>query len=104
MIGAVYPKLDTFEHLPPITLQIGEVEGYDFMPSAIQIFTILSILEACHLIKENPYDLIDEVLLVIKNLLRDIDLGLDGLQISECKHLRVEFRDEMLSLEVYIGV
>lgn len=88
----------------PVTLQICEVENYDFSESSEQIYAILYALHICHLIKELPYASPNEVLHAIQTVVDDIDLGSDELQISEFRYIRVEFRDQMLSLEVFVGV
>lgn len=90
--------------MDPVTLEIGEIGEYDFNDTANQIYSILSILQMCDLIREIPYISAFEVFDRIHDLIDDIDLGSDELQISESKHIRVEFRDEMLSVEVYVGV
>jgi len=78
----------------PITLQVCEVQNYDFSKSAEQIFAILHVLQMCHLIRENPYASPNEVIQVIQMIVDDIDLGSDELQISEFRHIRVEFNVE----------
>lgn len=104
MIHLLWPSGDSHEPRKPITLEIGEVEEYDFSDAADQIYCILSVLQLCDLIPEVPYGEPEDVFDAIRNLVDDIDFGSDELQISESKHIRVEFRDEMLALEVYVGV
>jgi hypothetical protein len=104
MISHLWPSPRSFKPIAPITLEIGEVESFDFSLSAIQIYSILQILESCNLIKECHYKSVKEVILTIHKLLLDIDFDNDELQISEYRNIRIEFRDEMLSLEVYVGV
>lgn len=104
MIHLLWPSGDKHEPRKPITLEIGEVAGYDFSEAADQIYRILSVLQLCDLIREVPYKEPEDVFDAIQNLVDDIDLGSEELQISESKYIRVEFRDEMLALEVYVGV
>lgn len=104
MIHLLWPSGDRHEPRNPITLAVGEIEEYDFSDAADQMYRILSVLQLCDLIPEVPYKDSGEVLDAIQNLVDDIDLGSDELQISESKYIRVEFRDEMLALEVYVGV
>ncbi len=87
----------------PVTLQIGEVADYDFLQCAEQAFKVLDILDSCKLI-DCPYFSPEEVLVVIQDLVDEIDLGSDDFQVNEYRHIRVEFRDELLSVEVFIGV
>lgn len=104
MIHLLWPSNNNHEPREPVTLEVGEIEEYDFSDAAEQIYCILSVLQLCDLIKEVPYRSSEEVSDKIHELVGDIDLGSDELQISESKHIRVEFRDEMLALEVYVGV
>lgn len=104
MIHLLWPSGDRNEPRSPVTLAVDEVEEYDFSGAAEQIYRILSVLQLCNLIPEVPYSESVEVFDAIQNLVDDIDLGSDELQISESKYIRVEFRDEMLALEVYVGV
>ena len=103
MIHLILP-CDSNAPKTPITLETREVEDYDFSESAEQIFAILYALEVCDLIEENPYASPNECITMIQILVDDIDLGSEELQISESKFIRVEFRDDMLSLEVFVGV
>ncbi len=103
MIYLIFPS-DLNVPKKPTTLQASEVENYDFSESAEQIFIVLHVLQMSHLIKENPYESPSRVMHVIQMLVDDIDLGLDKLQISEYKFIRVEFRDQLLSLEVFMGI
>ena len=104
MIHLLWPSSDKGKPKDPITLEVGEIQDYGFGDSADQIYSILSILQLCDLVEKVPYRSSEEVLEMIQNLIDDIDLGSDELQISESKHIRVEFRDDMLALEVYVGV
>lgn len=104
MIHFLWPSGDRHKPRSPVTLAVGEIEEYDFSDAADQIYRILSVLQLCDLIPEVPYSEPEEVLDAVLNLVDDIDLGSDELQISESKHIRVEFRDDMLALEVYVGV
>lgn len=104
MIHLLWPSSGAHEPRTPITLEIGEIKEYDFSEAADQIYSILSVLQLCDLIKEVPYGEPEDVFDKIQELVDDIDFGSDELQISESKHIRVEFRDEMLALEVYVGV
>lgn len=104
MICLIWPNSDRYVPCKPITLEIGEVEDFDFSESAGHIFRILQVLELSNLIEKVPYANPVEIIYVIQELLYDIDFTSDKLQISETKHVRIEFRDEMLSLEVYVGV
>ncbi len=104
MIYLLWPSGDSHKPRKPVTLEVGEVAEYDFSEAADQIYRILSVLLLCDLIPEVPYKGSIEVFGAIVDLLEDIDLGNDELQISELKYIRVEFRDEMLALEVYVGV
>ena len=100
----LFPSGDKHKPRSPITLEIGEVREYDFSDAADQIYHILSVLQLCDLISEMPYAEPENVFDAIHDLVDDIDLGSDELQISEFRHIRVEFRDEMLALEVFVGV
>ncbi len=93
----LFPSGDKHKPRSPITLEIGEVREYDFSDAADQIYHILSVLQMPYAASENVFD-------AIHDLVDDIDLGSDELQISEFRHIRVEFRDEMLALEVFVGV
>lgn len=104
MIHLLWASGERNEPRNPITLEIGEIEEYDFSDAANQIYCILSVLQLCDLIPEVPYKDSVEVFDAIRNLVDDIDLGSNELQISESKYIRVEFRDEMLALEAYVGV
>lgn len=104
MIHLLCPSSGAYKPRTPITLEVGEVKEYDFSDAADQIYSILSVLQLCDLIKEVPHGAPEDVFDTIQELVEDIDLGSDELQISESKHIRVEFRDEMLVLEVYVGV
>lgn len=104
MIHLLWSSANTHKPKIPVTLEIGEIEEYDFSDAAEQIYSILSILQLCDLIDGVPYGSSEEVFDRIHDLVDDIDFGSDELQISESKHIRVEFRDELLSLEVYVGV
>lgn len=104
MIYHLWASTKTFRPKAPITLEIGDIENFDFSSSAVQIYSILQILESCNLIHECHYKSVKEVLLTIHKLLNDIDISSDELQISEYRNIRLEFRDELLSVEVYIGV
>lgn len=104
MIHFLWPSSDKYEPRSPVTLLIGEIEDYDFSDAADQIYRILSVLQLCSLIDVVPYRSSEDVFDAIHRLVNDIDFGFDELQISESNFIRVEFRDEMLSLEVYVGV
>jgi hypothetical protein len=104
MAYLICPANDLYVPINPITLEIGEVEDYDFVDSAAQIYKILDVLKLSNLISRVPYDSPEEVVVIINSLLNDIDFSSEELQISENKHIRIEFRDELLSLEVYVGV
>lgn len=104
MIHLLWPSTNNLNPRKPITLLAGEVEEYDFTDSAEQIYCILSVLHLCNLISRVPYKSADEVLEMVHALLEDIDFESDELQISEASHIRFEYRDEMLSLELYVGV
>lgn len=104
MIHLLWPSNGSHKPRTPVTLEIGEVKEYDFTDAADQIYSILSVLQLCDLLKEIPYGEPKDVFNKIQELVNDMDFGLDELQISEFKHIRVEFRDEMLALEVYVGV
>lgn len=104
MIHLLWPSSDNYEPKDPITLEVGEIEDYDFSDAADQIYSILSVLQLCDLISEMPFTDPVDVFDKIRDLIDDIDLGSSDLQISESKHIRVEFRDDMLALEVYVGV
>lgn len=104
MIHLLWPSNNRYKPREPITLLIGEVEEYDFSDAADQVYRILSVLQLCDLIKEVPYSSSEDVFDAIQNLVDDIDLSCEELQISESKHIRIEFRDEMLAIEVYVGV
>lgn len=103
MIHLLWPS-SNYEPREPVTLEVGEIHDYDFSDAAEQIYCILSVLRLCDLIEEISYRSSEEVLDKIYELVDDIDIGSDELQISESKHIRVEFRDELLALEVYVGV
>lgn len=103
MLGMLLPSLDG-RPVIPITLEPGEVEEYDFVSSAQQILQILNVLQLTGLIKESKHNTVDDVLDTIEELINDINIDSDDLQISESKHVRIEYRDELLSLEVFIGV
>ena len=51
-----------------------------------------------------PYESPEEVHDLLRALIDDIDFGSDEIQISEHKNIRVEFRDELLAIEAYVGV
>ena len=85
-------------------MEIGEIEDYDFSESAEQIFRMLRILKLSNLIGRMPYKSPSEVLESIHTLIDGLDLGSDDLQINELGYVRAEFRDELLSVEMYIGV
>jgi len=104
MIQLLWPSSDKHAPRNPITLLPGEVEKYDFSEAAEQIYCILSVLKLCDLIEKVPYKTSEDVCAAIQDLVDDINLGSHELQISEYRHIRVEFRDEMLSLEVFVGV
>lgn len=103
-IQIVCPSSERYSPRLPVTLQVGDVENFDFTPASIYMFCILNVLESVNLIGKNPYSSADEIGIAIRNVIDDIDLGNDELQISEHKHIRAEFRDELLALELYIGV
>ncbi len=103
-IQIVCPSSQTYSPRSPVTLQVGDVENFDFTPTSIHIFRILNVLELVNLIEKNPYSSSDEICIAIRNVIDDIDLGRDELQISEYKHIRAEFQDELLALDLYIGV
>jgi len=104
MINLIWPSSNRYEPKSPVTLSLDEIEEYDFSDAAEQIFDILSVLELCKLLPEIPYESSSDVYDVIQNLVDDIDLGSDEVQISEFRYIRVEFRDEMLAVEAYVGV
>jgi hypothetical protein len=104
MIHLLWPSTSNYKPKPPVTLEIGEIEEYDFSDAADQIYRILSVLFLCDLITKMYHDGPEDVFDTINGLINDIDLGSDDLQISEFKNVRIEFRDELLSLEVYVGV
>lgn len=104
MIELVWPSTSRYYPQRPATLEIGEIDDYDFAECAQQVFRVLHVLEICGLIHRNPYHSTDEALDMMLRLIDDIDTENDELQISEKNHIRVEFRDELLSIEVYIGV
>lgn len=104
MIHLILPSCEELRPKLPITLHTGEVEDYDFLESAQQIYHILQMLQSCNLIIGCPYNSVEEVDHGVQMLVDDIDLGSDELQISEYRHIRVEYREDMLSLEVFVGV
>ena len=104
MIYLLFPSGEKLNPRKPITLHAGEVEGYDFSESAKQIYQILQVLHSSNLIADCPYVSADEIVHAIQTLGDDIDLGSDELQISEYRHLRIEYRDEMMSIELFVGV
>ncbi len=103
MIVFVYPQIEKIRRMKPVTLEIGEIEDYDFAEVSIRVFEILTVLGVCNIISVK-YDSAEEALDVICRLVADIDLDSDKLQISEFGNIRVEFRDDLLSLEIYISV
>ncbi len=103
-IEHIWPITEEYTPSRPITLEVGEINDCDFSNSANQIYRILTILDLANLIEQNPFRSSMEVKAAIFNLISDIDLGSEFLQISENKHIRVEFRDELLSIEVFVGV
>jgi len=104
MIHFLWPSFSKDHRHPPCTLEIGDIEDFDFSECAKQIYKILNTLEVCGLINKCPHNNENDIFLVIKKLLNDIDFEDDKLQISEYKHIRIEFRDELVSLEVFVGV
>ena len=103
-IEHIWPIVKDYTPSSPITLQIGEIEDWDFSESANQIYCILTVLDAANLIDKNPFKSSRGVEITILVLIDDIDFGSELLQISESKHIRIEFRDELLSVEVFVGV
>ena len=103
MIGMLLPSIEC-STVQPITLAVGEIEDYDFTVSALQILQILGVLQALKLIKDGPLSTVEDVIRLIELLINDIDLESDEPQTSERHYVRVEYREEMLSLEVFIGV
>jgi len=103
-IEYVSPVMEKYSPSVPIALEIGEINDWDFSGSADQIFRILTVMDLANLIDRNPFSSTKEVKATIFNLIKDIDLNSDELQISEQKYIRIEFRDELLSLEVFLGV
>lgn len=103
-IEHIWPVLEEYSPSRPITLEIGEIKDWDFSDSADQIYRILTVLDLANLIKKNPFRSSKDVKATIFNLLNDINFGSELLQISEIKHIRAEFRDELLSIEVFVGV
>lgn len=104
MINLLWNTSENYKPKYPIVLEVGEIKEYDFNDCANHIFHIFTTLQLCGLVYESPYFSPEDVLEVIQNLVDDIDLNSDELQISEFKHIRVEFRDEMLVLEFFVGV
>lgn len=104
MIHLILPPTEELFPRKPITLYTGEIEDYDFSESAQQIYQILKVLYSCNLINESPYGSSEEVIDGIQILVDDMDLGSDEPQISEHKHIRVEYRDDMLTVEIFVGV
>ena len=101
----IYPPTEKFRPKSQITLEIGEIEDFDFTECSKQIFNILQVLEACNLIEKNPHENPIDVLDTIDEMItNDLNFGSDELQITEYKHIRIEFRDELFSLEVFVGV
>lgn len=88
----------------PVTLEIGEIEGFNFGPSANYAYNIIHTLFACDLIKKMPYHSPVSVESTIQELIKDLDLGDNSLQINQKRCIRVQFEDELLSVEVFIGV
>ena len=103
-IQHIWPVTEQYSPVRPIILQVGEIEEWDFSDSANQIYYILTVLDSVNLIKNNPFQSPEEVKVTVSRVVNDIDLESDVLQISESKHIRVEFRDELLSIEVFVGV
>ncbi len=93
-----------YNPLPPVSIFPGEIEGYDFVRTAEQAFYALQTLHAVNLLYSNPYDGPEDVIAVIRRLIDDIDLGSELHQTSECKHLRIEYQDELLTIEVFLGI
>jgi hypothetical protein len=104
MIYLLFPHTQELSPRKPITLHTGEIEDYDFTDCSKHIYAILQMLQSCNLINECPYTSFEEVHHCVRMLVDDIDLGSDDVQISEYKYIRVEYRDDLLSLEVFVGV
>ena len=51
-----------------------------------------------------PYDFESDVLEVLLELIADIDINVSDWQSTEKSHIRVEFRDELITVEVFLGV
>ncbi len=103
MIGMLLPTIEC-TLATPTTLPVGEIEGYDFTVSALHILQILGVLEITKIIRKVPFDAIEDVLFVIEELIEGIDFDSDEFQTNEKRHIRVEYHEEMLSLEVFVGV
>ena len=104
MIISVIPSVERFHPKEAVTIIDGEWEDYDFDPCAKQIFKVLSVLSASNLIKGMPYDSPDEIVEVIVELLFDIDFDDIAFQQSEKRHIRLEYQDRLMSVEVFLGV
>ncbi len=88
----------------PITLCIGELEDYDFSRCCKQIYDVLITLNDANILSSMPYASELEVLEVVLELIDDIDIDVSDWQSTEKSHIRVEFRDELITVEVFLGV
>ena len=88
----------------PVVIMSHELLTYDFSAMADHIFNVASTLNHAGFFPEMPYRDSLDVLRIIGRLLQDIDPNIIDHQISEMKHIRLEYIDEMLSVEFFIGV
>lgn len=82
---------------------VYELSTFDFSEIAQHIFNIATVLSTAGILRSMPYKDTKDVLKIIKKLLQDIDPNLVDHQITELKHIRMEYLDEMLSVEFFIG-
>lgn len=97
-------KKEKLRPIKPLVLVVGEIEGFDFTERAKYIFNVLQILKANNLLSSVSYCTIEEVKETIHRLVADIDFNSDKHQVSECGHIRIEYTDELFSLQLYLNV
>jgi hypothetical protein len=103
MIYLISRSDNAFQPLISSSVPKNRIVGYDFENYAETVFEIVNMWYGLKL-TDVRFDSINEVLCLIEELVRDIDIDDYDFQQSERDHVRVQYEEGYLSIDVFIAL